>query len=314
MPRTCRAYPSRTAGLPPRINEGKYEMRTKIVAASAALCLAALTLSAVAQDAMSSDAMSSDAMSSDAMSSDAMSSDAMSSDAMSSDAMSGGMMSDDMMMANDAMMSGDAMMGDAMMAGSKAIMITIEDLTKGQPFSPSYFESRGADAPALFNLGDKASDALAAVAEGGNIGMFSVGAAKDMGTTLGDAQLAIHTLPGQIRTIIVHVDDKHPLIDAVWMLGNTNDGFSGFTGVDAYGLTAPMSIEVKGYDAGSENNNEKKGFLGALGAGNERDPENGVIAWHTGIRGDADAPKDWNWDVNAPVAKVTFTPLPMAGM
>jgi pentapeptide MXKDX repeat protein len=274
-------------------------MRYSVLAAVAVLATAPATLT-TAQDAMQSNAMSSDSMSSDSMSSDAM--------------MSGGMMLDDMMMANDAMKSGDAMMGDAMMAGSKAIMITIEDVTKGQPFSPSYFESRGAGAPALFKLGDKASDALVAVAEGGNIGMFSVGAAKDMGSMLGDAQLAIHTLPGQVRTIIVHVDEKHPLIDAVWMLGNTNDGFSGFTGVDAFGLTAPMTLEVKGYDAGSEKNNEKKGYLGALGGGNERDPEDGVITWHQGIRGDAAAPKDWNWDVKGPVARVTFTPLPMAGM
>lgn len=93
------------------------------------------------------------------------------------------------------------------------------------------------------------------------------------------------------------------------MLGNTNDGFSGFTGIDALSLTEPMTIDVRGYDAGSENNNEKTGLLGSLGAGNDRDPENGVIAYHTGIRGDADAPKDWNWNVNAPVARVTFTPV-----
>jgi hypothetical protein len=70
-----------------------------------------------------------------------------------------------------------------------------------------------------------------------------------------------------------------------------------------------VTVEVPGYDAGSEINSEKNGFLGALGAGNEREPENGLIAQHTGIRGDADAPKDWSWDVKAPVARVTFTPL-----
>jgi hypothetical protein len=90
------------------------------------------------------------------------------------------------------------------------------------------------------------------------------------------------------------------------MLGNTNDGFSGFSGFDGYTLKGSASLDVRGYDAGSEKNNEKKGFLGALGAGNDRDPENGVITYHTGIRGDADAPKAWNWDVNGPVAHVTF--------
>jgi pentapeptide MXKDX repeat protein len=230
----------------------------------------------------------------------ALSSPAFAQDAMATDAMSGDTMA----------MSGDAMaMGDAMMGGGKIIMITVENLLTGQPFSPSFFEARATASAPLFTLGDKASDALAAVAEGGNIGMFSVGAAMNKEMALGDAQLAIHTLPGQTRTTYVHVDDAHPLIDAVWMLGNTNDGFSGFTGVDGSALTAATTFEVRGYDAGSEINSERKGFIGALGGGNERDPENGVIAWHAGIRGDADAPKDWNWDVDGPVARITFTPV-----
>ena len=81
--------------------------------------------------------------------------------------------------------------------------------------------------------------------------------------------------------------------------GNTNDGFSPASPAStATASKGTLELDVRGYDAGSEKNNEKKGFLGALGAGNDRDPENGVITYHTGIRGDADAPKDWNWDVN----------------
>lgn len=223
--------------------------------------------------------------------------------------------------AQDAMMAGDPMMNDMMMANDmsamgaplmsegKTIKITIENVLTGQPFSPSVVESHTADAAPLFVLGDKASAPLVPVAEGGNIGMYSVAAAMNADSTIGDAQLAIHTLPGQTRTLYVRVDEAHPLLDGVWMLGNTNDGFSGFTGIDGFALTEPMTVEVRGYDAGSENNNEKKGLLGALGGGNDRDPEDGVITWHTGIRGDADAPIAWNWDVEGPVAKVTFTPV-----
>lgn len=247
---------------------------------SAIALIAALSAPTFAQDAMSSGAMSSDAMGSDAMGGDTMSSDAMS-----------------------------APMGNAMMGGSKTIRITIENLLTGQPFSPSFFEARTTASTPLFVVGEGASDALVAVAEGGNIGPFSVGAAMNAASTLGDAALAIHTLPGQTRTLYINVDEAHPLIDGVWMLGNTNDGFSGVSGVDAYSLSEAMTVEAPGYDAGSEINSEKKGFLGALGGGNDRDPENGVVAEHAGIRGDADAPKDWNWDVNAPVARVTFTPI-----
>lgn len=225
--------------------------------------------------------------------------------ALAQDAMMAADPMNDMMMANDTAAMGSPMMSE----GGKTIMITIENVLTGQPFSPSVVESHTGDAAPLFKLGDKASEPLVPVAEGGNIGMYSVMAAMNKDSTIGDAQLAIHTLPGQTRVLYVRVDEKHPLLDGVWMLGNTNDGFSGFTGVDGFSLTAPMTIDVRGYDAGSEKNSEKKGFLGALGGGNERDPEDGVITYHTGIRGDADAPKEWNWDVNGPVAHVTFTPI-----
>ena len=275
---------------------------TAIVSAAALLAVAIPTF---ADDAMSNSSM----MAGDAMGagSSMMSTDAMSSNAMSTDAMASPMAAGDAMMSNDMAMANDSSaMGDPMMTKGKTIRITIKDVITGQPFSPTYAESRTTASAPLFKLGEKAPDALVAVAEGGNIGMFSVGAAMNKGSAIGDAQLAIHTLPGQTRTFFVHVDEKHPLIDAVWMLGNTNDGFSGFTGFDGYKLKGSASLDVRGYDAGSEKNNEKKGFLGALGAGNDRDPENGVITYHTGIRGDADAPKAWNWDVNGPVAHVTF--------
>jgi len=286
---------------------------TAVVSTAALLAFAA---PAFAADAMSSSSMmagdamgTSSAMSGDAMgTSSAMSGDAMgTSSMMSGDAMASPMAAGDAMMSNEMAMANDgAAMGAAMMTGGKTIKITIKDVTTGQPFSPTYAESRTDAAAPLFKLGDKASDALVAVAEGGNIGMFSVTAAMNTDSAIGDAQLAIHTLPGQTRTFLVHVDEKHPLIDAVWMLGNTNDGFSGFTGFDGFHLKKTATLDVRGYDAGSEINNEKKGFLGALGAGNDRDPENGVITYHTGIRGDADAPKAWNWDVAGPVAHVTF--------
>jgi len=267
---------------------------TPLVSAAAFFAIVAPSL---ADDAMSSSAM----MAGSAMgASSMMSTNAMADDAMSAPMAAGGMMSD-MAMAND----GDSM-GAAMMSGGKTIKITIKDVITGQPFSPTYAESRTSASAPLFALGDKASDALVAVAEGGNIGMYSVMAAMNKDSAIGDAQLAIHTLPGQTRTFFVHVDAKHPLIDAVWMLGNTNDGFSGFTGFDGYHLKGSATLDVRGYDAGSEKNNEKKGYLGALGFGNDRDPENGVITYHTGIRGDADAPKSWNWDVKGPVAHITF--------
>ena len=199
-------------------------------------------------------------------------------------------------------------MGAAAM-GPRLIGITIENLTTGQNFSPSFFATHAADAAALFKLGEAAGEPLWSVAEGGNIGPFSGAAARSIGSTYGDAILAIHTPPGGRQTVFIEVDEAHPLVSGVWMLGMTNDGFSGVSGHNAYELSAPVTIDVMAYDAGSEKNNEKRGFLGALGDGNMRDPEDGVVTAHTGIRGDADAPAEWKFDPAAPVARITLTPL-----
>ena len=213
----------------------------------------------------------------------------------------------------------DAMKSDGMDAMGNAetvrlVAITIENLTTGQGFSPAFFATHGADAAPLFKLGEAASEPLWTVAESGNIGPFSGAAAGAIGTTYGDAILAIHTPPGASQTVYVEVDEAHPLLSGVFMLGMTNDGFSGLDSVDAYGLTGPMSFDALAYDAGSEKNSEKRGYLGALGDGNMRDPENGVVTRHEGIRGDADAPAEWKFDPAAPVARITLAPVDQGTM
>ena len=70
-------------------------------------------------------------------------------------------------------------MGAMMITKGRLIRITITDLTASQPFSPSYVESRTRNSAPLFKLGDKASDALVPVAEGGDIGMYSLLAAMN---------------------------------------------------------------------------------------------------------------------------------------
>ncbi|MGD9738473.1 MAG: spondin domain-containing protein [Bauldia sp.] len=192
---------------------------------------------------------------------------------------------------------------------TRLIQVTIENLTTGQGFSPSFVASHAADAPPLFELGTAATEPLWSVAEGGNIGPFSSMAAGALADgNIGDAVIAVHTPPGATRTFYITVSEADPLLSGVWMLGMTNDGFSGFVGVDAYALTGPLTLDLMGYDAGSEKNNEARGYLGALGEGNMRDEENGVVTVHTGIRGDVDAPIAWNFDPNL-VARVTFTPV-----
>ncbi len=220
-------------------------------------------------------------------------------------------------MMNPAMGAMGAMGGMGAMAPmaaheTRVVALTIENLTTGQNFSPAFFTTHAAG-DTLFKLGEPASEALWNVAEGGNIGPFSGAAAGTLGATYGDAILAIHTPIGTRQTVYIEVDAAHPLISGVFMLGMTNDGFSGISGADAWSLAAPVTLDAFAFDAGSEKNSELKGYLGALGGGNMRDPENGVVTRHTGIRGDADAPAAWKFDPALPVARVTITPLGIAG-
>ena len=76
----------------------------------------------------------------------------------------------------------------------------------------------------------------------------------------------------------------------------------------AFGATPNMFKAVSNSPAALQS---MWGSFGALGGGNMRDPENGVITIHTGIRGDADAPASWNFDP-ALVAQVTLTPVALA--
>lgn len=200
------------------------------------------------------------------------------------------------------------MAADPGMQEPRLVRVTIENLTTGQNFSPAFVASHGDDMPPLFELGATASEPLWNVAEGGNIGPYSSAAASALSDgTIGDAVIGVHTPPGGTRTFYITVTEADPLLSGVFMLGMTNDGFSGFVGIDAYELDGPVTLDLMGYDAGSERNNEANGFLGALGQGNMRDEENGVIAVHTGIRGDSDAPIAWNFDPSL-VARVTITP------
>jgi hypothetical protein len=197
----------------------------------------------------------------------------------------------------------------AMSDSAKRVRITYENLTKGQTLSPSVFITHNSSAPPLFKDGQKATFGLMRIAEEGNAGpLLSAEIVKKIGGPFGTAAQAISVLPGQTRTLDIEVTKDHPLISGAFMLVMTNDGFSGINAVNAYELTGPKSMDLMAYDAGTEKNNEKKSHLIAM-MGTARDPEEGVITHHQGIRGDADAPASWKFDTDKPVARLTIAPL-----
>jgi hypothetical protein len=200
------------------------------------------------------------------------------------------------------------------MAEAKRVRVTYENLTPSQVFSPSVFFTHDASAPPLFKEGEKAMFGLMRSAEEGNAGpLLSAEIVKKISGPFGTAVTAISTLPGQSRSVEIEVTREHPMLSGAFMLVMTNDGFTGVNAVDAYSLTGPTTIDLMAYDAGTEKNNESKSALIAM-MGTGRDPENGVVGKHEGIRGNADAPAEWKFDPAKPVARVTLTPVGGPGM
>jgi hypothetical protein len=193
--------------------------------------------------------------------------------------------------------------------GGMRVRITYENLTKSQVFSPSVFFTHNSSATPLFKEGTPASFGLMRIAEEGNAGpLLSAEIVKKLGGPYGTAVQGISTPPGASRTVDIEVTREHPMISGAWMLVMTNDGFSGISGINASELTAAKTMDLFAFDAGTENNNEKKSHLIAM-MGTERDPENGTVTKHSGIRGDSDAPADWKFDTSKPVARLTIAPL-----
>ena len=190
---------------------------------------------------------------------------------------------------------------------SRRVAIEYEELTRTQASSSAPFVSHVAGMH-LWEVGKPAGVPIQVLAEDGNPEWILGAAVSGAGKDYGDAAMGLPALPGGKRRVELQVDERHPMVSGAWMLGETNDGFAGIDAVDAYHLRAPITVEVFALDAGTETNNEKAAFTPALG-GLLRDPEQGVVARHPGVRGDADLPASFRFDPAKPVGRVTITPL-----
>ena len=180
----------------------------------------------------------------------------------------------------------------------------------GQRLSPPVFVTHSS-AYNLYTLGQAAPETIWRIAEGGNRSFLLT----EVNALVGSSVLSVAAplsapLPQQQSvTVDVQADASHHFLSFASMLGWTNDGFVGVRNLDLSAINGTQTVSLFGYDAGSEKNSEKNGFLGALGNGNARDLENGVITNHLGIRGDADAPAAWNW-LPGQAASLTITAVP----
>lgn len=188
--------------------------------------------------------------------------------------------------------------------------VTVTNLTAGQVFSPVLAVSHWKDV-SLFELGEEASEPLAALAEGGAtqplIDAFA-GNIRVRGAAVSDGPVP----PGETVTIMVPIN-QGGRISIASMLVNTNDAFVALDTVPAYSNDTKKFLALA-YDAGSELNDELCVHIpgpACADMGNERGGElgeegEGFVHIHRGIHGIGeldDSMTDWR----NPVAKVTIT-------
>lgn len=206
--------------------------------------------------------------------------------------------------------------------------ITITNLTRGQHFTPLVAAAHDAGVQ-MFRAGSEASSQLQSIAEGGDIGpMVELLSTVGADYVAGEGLLA----PGATVTLtLTDVAESNSLLSLSGMLLPTNDGFIGVDSAHLSSASAgPMTIFARGYDAGTEANDELLGGgapgvpgfpapppvvatgtgTGASGISAQAE---GYVHVHPGVIGDLD-PNGGVSDINIavhrfqnPVARVTVS-------
>jgi hypothetical protein len=161
--------------------------------------------------------------------------------------------------------------------------VTVTNLTYGQPFSPLglVLHDRGS----MWNIGESVTPALEMLAESGDNTEF-MAQSQVLAMASNDQVL----LPGSQTSItITTTNDMARHFTLATMLVNTNDGFSGVTGLDLSAMAVAQSkTKMLGvYDAGTEMNSELAGTVpgpsdGGIGFDVQRDDVD-YLAMHPGV-------------------------------
>lgn len=161
--------------------------------------------------------------------------------------------------------------------------ITVTNLTYAQPLSPIAALLHGDDK--MWMLGAAASQPLEILAEGGDNTDFIT-----QTIVLASASSESPLAPGASSTITVTTNDRAAThFTSATMLVNTNDAFSGLTGVDISNMAVDdsMSWHLNVYDSGTEANSEVMGTIpgpadGGTGFDAARDDVN-FVGYHSGV-------------------------------
>jgi len=211
---------------------------------------------------------------------------------------------------------------------AEMISVEVTNLTQNIYFTPLLVTAHAGDTH-LFQLGEEASTALQAMAEGGDLSGL-----LDVTTSIGAVSMenpAGGLLAPASSTAVMNMDTgDNNLLSIVAMILPTNDGF---VGLDAWPIPSEAgtyTLTLNAYDAGTEANNElvvegsgmpgvagipanPAGYGGTGGSGVSTMEHNMTVHIHRGNLGDSDitgGPSDLTASVHRwlnPVAKVVVT-------
>jgi hypothetical protein len=162
--------------------------------------------------------------------------------------------------------------------------VTVTNLTNAQPFSPVGVALHSDSV--WWELGQSATDALEQMAEGGDnsalLNLPEVISADSSDTALAPGESISFTLTLEAQSGVY--------FSTAAMLVNTNDGFTGITGVmlDDMDVGDTTKVNRAAYDAGTEANTEAMGTMPGPADGGEgynavRDDIGDLVAMHSGV-------------------------------
>ena len=161
--------------------------------------------------------------------------------------------------------------------------INVINLTNSQPLSPIGVILHASEK--AWMIGEKASTGLEKMAEGGDLSdLLASSWVVDSATGSGIL------MPGAAETIRVTTHDMAAsMLSVATMLVNTNDAFSGVTGLNLADLAVgeKMLLKLPVYDAGTEANSESMGTIpgpadGGEGFNQARDDVD-FVSYHPGL-------------------------------
>ena len=149
------------------------------------------------------------------------------------------------------------------MAFSQSIDVQVTNLTHGIHFTPILVSAHDSSTH-LFEAGQAASEALQAMAEGGDTAPLIAASAESNVTTNNLASGILAPAGSTPVTSIDTADNTH--LSIVAMMLPTNDGFIGLDGWEVPTEVGTYTVYLNGYDAGTEVNDEIINGAGAPGA------------------------------------------------